>query len=274
MRAMSAGVPFEADPGDLLGPGDPPPVEIVNPAGRGRALLIADHAGRAIPRRLGRLGLDEATLARHIAWDIGIESTTGALSALLDAPAAIAHYSRLVIDCNRRLDDPTSIAQVSDNVDVPGNRGLTPAARQSRAAACFHPYHRAIDDLVAARRGAGAPTALISMHSFTPVIDGFERPWHVGVLWHRDTRLPRPLLARLAADPALVVGDNQPYSGRDERGYSTQTHGEGHGLPHVLIELRQDLIDTPPGAAAWAERLAAILGAILADEALYRQAQP
>ena len=271
---MSAGVPIEADPGDLLGPGDPPPVAIVNPAGRGRALLIADHAGRAIPQRLGRLGLDEAMLARHIAWDIGIEATTRALSALLDAPAAIAGYSRLVIDCNRRLDDPTSIAQVSDNVDVPGNRGLSPEARQARAAACFHPYHRAIDDLIAARRGAGAPTALVSMHSFTPVIDGFERPWHVGVLWHRDGRLPRPLLARLAADPDLVVGDNQPYSGRDERGYSTQAHGERHGLPHVLIELRQDLIDTRHGAIGWAERLAAILGALLADEALHREAPP
>ena len=269
---MSAGAPTEADPGDLLGPGDPPPFAIVNQAGRGRALLIADHAGRAIPRRLDRLGLDEAALARHIAWDIGIEPTTRVLAALLDAPAAIAGYSRLVIDCNRRLDDPTSIAQVSDNVEIPANRGLSGAARQARAAACFHPYHRAIDDLIAARRRAGAPTALVSMHSFTPVIDGFERPWHVGVLWHRDGRLPRPLLARLTADPALVVGDNQPYSGRDERGYSTQAHGERHGLPHVLIELRQDLIDTRHGAIAWAERLAEILGTILADDALWREA--
>ena len=276
---MSAGAPIEPDsgdlsgPGDLLGPGDPPPFAIVNPIGRGRALLIADHAGRAIPRRLGRLGLDEAALARHIAWDIGIEATTRALSALLDSPAAIAGYSRLVIDCNRRLDDPTSIAQVSDNVEVPGNRGLSAAQRQARAAACFHPYHRAIETLVAARRGTGRPTALISMHSFTPTIDGFARPWHAGVLWHRDSRLPRPLLAALSAEPGLVVGDNQPYSGRDERGYSIQAHGESHGLPHVLIELRQDQIDTTAGAAGWAARLARLLGPILADATLY-EAQP
>src|SRR5262252_11041054 len=113
MPAMSADAPLEPASVDLFGPGDPPPFAIVNPAGLGRALLIADHAGRAIPRRLGRLGLDEAALARHIGWDIGIESATRALSALLDAPAAIAGYSRLVIDCNRRLDDPTSIAQIS-----------------------------------------------------------------------------------------------------------------------------------------------------------------
>jgi len=267
---MSAGAPLEADPGDLLGPGDPPPVEVVNAAGRGRAVLIADHAGRAIPRRLDRLGLDEAVLARHIAWDIGIEPTTRALAALLDAPAAIAGYSRLVIDCNRRLDDPTSIAQVRDNVEIPANRQLSAPARQARAAACFHPYHDAVGGLLADRRRAGAATALISMHSFTPVIDGFERPWHVGVLWNLDARLPRPLLAALAADPDLVVGDNQPYSGKDERGYSTQTHGEGNGLPHVLIELRQDLIDTRQGAAAWAGRLAAILRPLLADASLYR----
>jgi predicted N-formylglutamate amidohydrolase len=269
MPAMSAGAPTEPDPGDLLGPGDPPAFAIVNSAGRGRALLIADHAGRAIPRRLGRLGLDEAALARHIAWDIGIEATTRALSALLDAPAAIAGYSRLVIDCNRRLDDPTSIAQVSDNVEVSGNRGLSAAQRQGRAAACFHPYHQAIEDLVAARRCSGQPTALISMHSFTPAIDGVARPWHAGVLWHRDSRLPQPLLAALRAEPDLVIGDNQPYSGRDERGFSIQAHGEQHGLPHVLIELRQDQVDTPGGAAGWAARLARLLGPILADPALY-----
>ena len=111
--------------------------------------------------------------------------------------------------------------------------------------------------------------ALISMHSFTPTIDGFARPWHAGVLWHRDARLPRPLLAALCAEPALVVGDNQPYSGRDERGFSIQAHGENHGLPHVLIELRQDQIDTPEGAAGWAARLARLLGPILADPALF-----
>ena len=254
----------------LLGPGDPPPFELVNPGGRARLVLIADHAGRAIPARLARLGLEEVALARHIAWDIGIENVTRDLAARLDAPAVIAGSSRLVIDCNRRLGDPTSIAQVSDEVEVPGNRGLGAADRQARADAIFTPYHAAIAALLDARSAAGRPPVLLSMHSFTPVFGGFERPWHVGVLWDRDPRLPVPLLARLAADPALCVGDNQPYSGRDGHGFSIRHHGEGRGLPYALIELRQDLIDTRAGADQWAARLAAILGELLADPAIFR----
>ena len=255
----------------LLGPGDPPPFEVVNRDGSARAVLICDHAGRAIPRALGHLGLDEAALARHIAWDIGIADVTRRLAKALDAVAVLAGYSRLVIDCNRRLDDPTSIAQESDGVAVPGNRGLTAADRARRAASCFAPYHAAVDAVIAGRRRAGIAPALISMHSFTPVIAGRERPWHVGILWDRDPRLPEPLLAKLAADPALCVGDNEPYTGRDHHGYSIYVHGHDLGLAHALIELRQDLIDTHHGAEEWARRLAGVLAEILADDGLYRE---
>ncbi|GIK98737.1 MAG: N-formylglutamate amidohydrolase [Alphaproteobacteria bacterium] len=257
----------------LLGPDDPPPFEIVNRDGAARAVLICDHAGRAIPKALGTLGLDEAALWRHIAWDIGIADVTRMLARSLDAPAVLGSYSRLVIDCNRRLGDPTSIAQESDGVEVPGNRGLGPAEREARAEACFVPYHAAIAGLIEGRRRAGIQLALVSMHSFTPVMNGFERPWHVGILWNRDGRLPKPLMARLAAEPGICVGDNEPYTGRDEHGYSIYVHGQDLGLPHVLIELRQDLIDTRHGAEEWAERLGRILAELLADEGLYRAEQ-
>jgi predicted N-formylglutamate amidohydrolase len=273
MRTAGGQVDGVADPAvaaTLLGPGDPPPVEIVNQAGAGRAVLICDHAGRAIPKALGMLGLDETALWRHIAWDIGIADVTRRLAAALDAPAILGGYSRLVIDCNRRLEEPSSIAQESDGVRVPGNCGLTAADRAARATACFHPYHRAIDRMLEGRLNAGLVPALISMHSFTPVMNGFERPWHVGILWNRDPRLPVPLMERLARLDGICVGDNEPYTGRDYHGYSLHEHGEGRGLPHVLIELRQDLIDTHAGAQEWADRLAGVFRELLADDGLYR----
>ncbi len=254
----------------LLGPADPAPVEILNPDGACRAVLICDHGGRAIPAALGDLGLDATALARHIAWDIGIAEVTRHVSKRLDAAAVLGGYSRLVIDCNRRLDDPTSIAQESDGVAVPANRGLDAAARRARAAACFEPYHAAIARILDGRLRAGLVPALVSMHSFTPVMNGFERPWHIGVLWNRDPRLPVKLLARLGAEPDLCIGDNEPYTGRGERGYSIIAHGEPRGIPHALIEMRQDLIDTHHGAVEWAARLAGILVEVLADPGLYR----
>jgi predicted N-formylglutamate amidohydrolase len=272
---MSSGVNPErpASAGTLLRAGDPPPFMIVNPSGRGRAILIADHAGRAIPRALGTLGLGPAELARHIGWDIGIADVTRQLAMRLDAPAVLAGYSRLVVDCNRRLRDPTSMAQESDGVAVPGNRGLTQTERDGRIAALFTPYHDAIKGVIDARRRAGRVPALISMHSFTPVMNSRERPWHVGVLWNRDPRVARPLIARLRADPDLCIGDNEPYTGRNEHGYSIYVHAEDVGLPHVLLEVRQDLIDTHHGAETWAERLGAALADVLADEGLYRVEQ-
>jgi predicted N-formylglutamate amidohydrolase len=254
----------------LLTADDPKAFEIVNEAGRAPVLLICDHASNAVPSRLAGLGLDEATLALHVAWDIGAAVVTRHLAVLLDARAVLSGYSRLVIDCNRPLDDPTSIAGESDGIEVPGNFGLSPADRAARADACFHPYHTAIDGELAGFTAGGVVPAVISVHSFTPMMRGFARPWHVGILWDKDRRLPVPLIAALAADPALVVGDNQPYSAREPAGHSVHTHAALAGLPHVAIELRQDLIATPDGAGAWAAILAAALQPILADGDLYR----
>jgi predicted N-formylglutamate amidohydrolase len=253
----------------LLTPDDPPPFELCNEGGGCRCLLICDHASAAIPKVLGDLGLDAGQRRRHIAWDIGIAEVTRRMAKLLDAPAVLSGYSRLVIDCNRHLEDPTSIAQESDDVAVPGNRGLDVAARAQRAEACFWPYHYAITDRIRRMRDGGPPPALISLHSFTPVMQGFERPWHIGVLWNEDGRLALPLLEGLGRDPAICVGDNKPYDGRAGRGYGVAMHGEREALAHVLLELRQDLIDTRHGAEAWANRLAPLFEEILARPDLH-----
>jgi len=255
----------------LLGPDDPPPFEILHPAGRAPLLIICDHASRAMPRALGQLGLDETLLMRHIGWDIGAAEVTRRLAALLDAPAVLCGYSRLVIDCNRGLGDPTSIPEESDGVRVPGNVGPTPAARVARVDGIFRPYHAAIEAQLAVFAERGIVPVVFSVHSFTPVMDGFARPWHVGGLWDKDPRVPVPLIAELAAaDPRRIVGDNEPYSAREPAGYSIRTHAEPAGLPHAAVEIRQDLIDTPAGAAQWADALAAALTPILARPDLNR----
>lgn len=256
----------------LLSSDDPPCFELVNPEGGAHCLLIADHAGRAIPKALGRLGLADADLDRHAAYDIGIETVSRRLATMLDAPLLLHRHSRLVIDPNRALDSPTSICADSDGTRVPANAGLSPADAAARADALFHPWHAAITAWLTAleARGGGLP-ALVSLHSFTPMLayENRPRPWHVGILWNTDGRLATPLLTRLASIADVVVGDNEPYSGRAGRGYTMHRHAESHGRAHVLVELRQDLIADEAGAALWAGRLAAPLADRLADPQIY-----
>jgi predicted N-formylglutamate amidohydrolase len=255
-------------PAMLLAAGDPPPFELCHPDSPVHGLLICDHASAAMPAALGDLGLDEGQRNLHIAWDIGAADVTRRLSRRLGMAAILSGYSRLVIDCNRQLDDPTSIPQESDGVEVSGNRGLSTQQRTERAKACFWPYQRAIESWLSGRRARGQIPIIISMHSFTPVMDGFERPWHIGILANRDRRIAEPLIHALRRDPAIFVGDNEPYDGRHGRGYGMMVHGEELGLPFALIEMRQDLIDTHHGAEAWANRLAPIMAEIFADDAL------
>jgi predicted N-formylglutamate amidohydrolase len=256
--------PMTDPPLPLIGSSEPPAVEICRRDGRTAAVLTCDHASNAVPAAPADLGLGANPLARHIAWDIGAAAVTRRLATLLDAPAVLAGYSRLVIDCNRDPDDPTSIPETSDGVAVPGNRGVSAAGRAARRAALFDPYHAAVAAALAAKGATGAPPALLSIHSFTPVMAGVARPWHVGILWDDDPRIPVPLLAALRADASLVVGDNQPYSARQPAGYTVRHHAEARGLPHVAIELRQDLIESVAGAARWAQLLAGALPPILA----------
>ncbi len=258
-------------PAPLIGPGDPPAFTYRNSDGGARALLLADHAGAAIPRSLDRLGLGEIPLQRHIAYDIGSPGVTERLSELLDAPALIHGYSRLLIDPNRDLDDPTSICVISDGVVVPGNRDLDPAQAAARAMAFHHPYHEAIGSEIDRLTARDGPPAIISVHTFTRKLRGAERPWHVGILWDDDGRIPLPLIAALSQDRSLVVGDNQPYSGRNRHGYTVETHAYPRGLPNVLIEIRQDLVTTDEDARAWGDRLAGPLSDILADAAVFEE---
>lgn len=239
----------------LLLPGDPNPVTVLNPAGSAPILLLCDHASNRVPLALGDLGLSAEERGRHIGYDIGAEVMTRHLSEWFDAPAVLSGYSRLVIDLNRRLDDPTSIPPVSDGVFVSVNQHLTEQDRAARAEALFHPYHAAVTDLLDGFTGRGVRPSVLSIHSCTPVMAGFERPWHIGVLWNQDGRIPEPLMAELARAGDICVGDNQPYSGRDHHGFTMTHHAEARGLPHVLIEVRQDLIETPEGQRRWAERL-------------------
>lgn len=240
----------------LLGPDDPPPFSVFNETGQTPLLLLCDHASKSVPAALGDLGIPEGELARHIGWDIGGLEAAKELSSLLDAPLVASGYSRLVIDCNRWPGGEGSIPEVSDGTEVPGNRGLTKAQVDARAEACFWPYHREVDRLLDEMTAGGRRVCLLVVHSFTPMMNGFVRPWHVGVLWNDDARLPEPLLQALREDASLVVGDNEPYSARASYEYTLTAHARPRAIPHCSLEIRQDLIGTPGEARGWARRLA------------------
>lgn len=254
----------------LLAADDPAPSQVHNEAGRARFLLVCDHASNEVPRALHGLGIAGAEFERHIGWDIGASDLTRRLADMLDAKALFAGYSRLVIDPNRALDDPTSIPEISDGTIVAGNHGLSAPARAARAREIFHPYHDAVAAEIDRRMGAGAVPALVSIHSYTPAAKGQPRPWHVGVTWNRDPRLPIPFMARLAAGADIAVGDNLPFSARTGYGYTCAAHATERGLPELLIEVRQDLLDSDAGVAQWARILGPALHDVLARDDVYR----
>jgi len=249
----------------LIDDDEPAPYEIVNQDGRSRVILTCDHASRRIPRRLGTLGVGSADRERHVAWDIGAAAVARRLSEMLDAPLILCGYSRLVVDCNRRLDQAGAFVTRSEDVRVPGNEALTAAAREARAEAIFWPYHEAVNRVVVARTGGEATPAMVSVHSFTPVYHGVSRPWDIGVLHRWDRRLADLLMAALAGDGGLVVGDNQPYRVALDEDYTIPVHAETRGMPYALLEVRQDLVSDDAGAEDWAGRLAGVLGDVLDD---------
>ena len=268
MRDTRSGV--TADFVSLLREDDPAPVATLREASVSPFLLVLDHAGRAIPSALGDLGIPERDRGRHIAWDIGVAGTGLRLSESLDAALVAQTYSRLVIDCNRRPGHPTSIARHSDGSDVPGNQRLTDAAREARVREIFSPYQDRIAALLDARQAAGRRTVLVALHSFTPRLEAARtaldrpsgaanRPWHVGLLYNHDPRFAILLRDLLLAEGDLTVGDNEPYALSDLDDYTVPVHGEQRALPHVEIEIRQDLIGDAAGEAIWAARLARLL---------------
>jgi predicted N-formylglutamate amidohydrolase len=249
------------------------PYEIVNPGGTAPALLVCDHGGRELPEGYGTLGVSEAELARHIGWDIGAADVTRRMADLLDAPAVLTRYSRLLVDCNRASDDPTFICEVSDGTVVPRNRGIDAAERAQRVTTYYDPYHRAVAETLAAVRRRHAAPCFLPIHSFTPSMKGRVRPWHVGVLWNKDPRLAVPLMRYLAEDGTMTVGDNEPYSGRSNVGYTMRHHAAAHGLPHALVEIRQDLIGHDEGVESWAQRLAGAMKRIDKDHGAFAPEQ-
>jgi predicted N-formylglutamate amidohydrolase len=241
----------------LLVSGDPDPFTIFTSNTWSPFVIVCDHAGRRFPQRLETLGLSKADLERHIAWDIGAGAVASRLGNMLGASVISQTYSRLVIDCNRPLGAPTSIVEVSERTIVPGNIGVSSADKDRRAQEIFEPYHRQIDQELNGRRAASEPTVLIAMHSFTPCYLSVDRPWHIGLLYRHDA-FARVLIALLRAED-LIVGDNEPYRVSDDTDYTLPVHGERRHLPHVGIEIRQDLIAEEVGQERWATLLARLL---------------
>jgi predicted N-formylglutamate amidohydrolase len=254
----------------MIGPGDPPPYTIINEHGKGKVLIVGDHASNAMPGMLDNLGLDDVALEQHIAYDIGSKKLIHHLSQHLDAPAILAGYSRLIVDLNRSLEDESAMPEVSDNTVIKGNQNMSDEHRNARIHSFYTPYRKAIDMMLHRFKEKETVPAFISIHSFTPEISGFSRPWHAGVLWDKDPRIPVPLMKKLCAHPdGFHIGDNEPYSGKHPADYTIDHHAEAAGLPHVSVEIRQDLINTEDGAERWATILDDALHDILADPELY-----
>jgi predicted N-formylglutamate amidohydrolase len=247
------------EPAPLLDPDEPPAFAVIGSPNPSPFLIVCDHASNRIPRKLGTLGVSEAERQRHIAWDIGASAVASGLADRLAAFGILQNYSRLVIDCNRDPRVDTSIVTISECTEIPANLALTAEARAQRVAAIFRPYHDRIATELDRRRDDGIPTALIAVHSFTPVYKGVARPWHAGLLFNRDARLSGLIVAALRRDPALCIGENEPYAVSDESDYTIPVHAERRGLPYAEIEIRQDLIAEAAGQAAWIDRLAPIL---------------
>jgi predicted N-formylglutamate amidohydrolase len=232
-------------------------------------VILGDHAMNRLPEAYGRLGLPEAAFERHVAYDIGIEGLCRQLAARLDVPAVLGGFSRLLIDPNRGEDDPTLIMKISDGAIIPGNHPISDTEWNSRIANFHRPYHEAVAATIADVAAAtGQAPLVLSMHSYTPAWKGVPRPWHAAVLWDTDDRAVLPLLSMLREDGSLLIGDNEPYDGA-LRGDTLYRHCMVPGIPHALLEVRQDLIGDAAGITAWAERLTPIFATMNVDPALH-----
>jgi predicted N-formylglutamate amidohydrolase len=224
-------------------------------SGRSNFLIVVDHASARIPRALLNLGMAAAELTRHIAWDIGALGVARRVAERLDATLVAQNYSRLVIDCNRDPKVASSIPLVSESTEIPGNRGLSEGMRLERRVEIFEPYHRRISELLDARAAAGQRTILVAQHSMTDVYKDQRRHMHAAILYNRDRRFAGLVLDVLRRETALTIADNEPYFVSDETDYTIPRHGEARGLPHVEIEIRQDLIGDERGQIEWAGRI-------------------
>jgi predicted N-formylglutamate amidohydrolase len=243
----------------LIAADEPPAFSEARRHGRSNFVIVVDHASARIPRSLSDLGIPQSELQRHIAWDIGALAVARYVSEALDAPMVAQNYSRLVIDCNRHPKVATSIPTVSESTGIPGNIGLSDEQRLARRVAIFDPYHERIAALLDERKAAGRPTILVSQHSMTDIYNGVRREMHAAVLYNRDRRFAGLLLDMLRREDHLHIADNQPYFVSDATDFSIPNHGEARQLPHVEIEIRQDLLLEEAGQREWGTRIAGAL---------------
>ena len=248
----------------MPGAAGPPAVEVANPGGGSPWVLLCEHASNHVPARYARLGLAEAEMSRHIAWDIGAAALGRALSAALDAPLFLSGYSRLLIDLNRPLGSATSIPASSEATPIPGNCGITAQERAAREAAYFVPFRDAVAAHLDGRAREGRPAMVLGVHSFTPVFLGVARPWQVGMLYAAAAEMAGAVIAALREDRAICVGDNEPYRIESEHDHTVPVHGDARGLPAALLEVRQDLIADAAGVREWAGRLVPVLRRVAA----------
>ncbi len=235
------------------------PAVTENPDGSGRYVILCDHASNAMLPSYGMLGLRPVDLIAHIAWDPGALPVARHLAERLDAPLLWPDASRLIVDCNRDPEAVDLIAATGEGKAIPGNGSLTPEERGRRLTTIHEPYHAAIDACLDRRLAAGRDCALVAIHSFTPVFNGVERPWEVGIIFDRDPALANIVIEGLRAERSLNVGINQPYSPADRVFYTLDRHGQKRGLPAVMIEIRNDEIAGASQQKKWADRLAKIL---------------
>ena len=229
------------------------PFEIVNPQGKTAMVIVCDHASNALPPDIGDLGVSAENMERHIAWDIGAAPIALRLAEIFDAPAVLSGTSRLVIDCNRKLHDPTLIPVESDHVPVPANEGLTPEQRLYRVDSYFHAYHEACRKIIGGKLGKGERPLFLSIHSMTERMNGTYRPWEISFSSNKNRRATAPVLNVLKERSDLTIGDNEPYDMDPEQDYSTPEHALSRGLDYIQVEFRQDLVATRKGQDRFAE---------------------
>jgi predicted N-formylglutamate amidohydrolase len=243
----------------LLAADEPPAFLEIPSQGQSAFIVVADHAGARIPRRLANLGLPAAELERHIAWDIGALGVARRVAAAIDAPLVAQNYSRLVIDCNRDPQVATSIPHISETSEIPGNVNLSSAEIAARRAEIFDPYHQRIRECIDEKLAAGRPPILVAQHTMTDIYKGVRRNMHAAILYNRDRRFAGIVLEMLRREADLIIADNEPYFVSDETDYTVPHHAEARSLPYVEIEIRQDLVSGDAGQAEWAARIARAL---------------
>lgn len=242
----------------ILAADEPQPFVIRNATATAPILLVCDHASRRFPSSLGTMGLDPAARRCHLAHDIGAGPLTEKLAESLGVTAVLCQYSRLIVDCNRQLMDPGAFLEFGDGVIVSGNRNLHQDAKDARANEIYWPYHNAIDGQIKRLQLANINPILISLHSFTPVMNGVSRTWEMGVLWDQD-RVTAKVFVQDLREAGYLVGDNEPYSGKAPQDFTIDHHAEPINLSHVGIEIRQDLIHHDDGVDAIAAHMHKIL---------------